>query len=219
MKRRGLSEILIVLFVAACAIGALDRLRQGSAPFNHIGLIGIPLFFVYAPIALARFAGRPGSDFGFTLEDLGSALRKALVAAAVILPVFIGMYGLYWWGIKGQTPTFHLSQNLVSVLSWNLIGVAFAEEVFFRGYLQTRLSELFPKRIRLLGTDLGVAVILASVLFALAHLVTHPSAARLAVFFPSLVFGWLRERTKSIAGPTLLHWLANSTLFFLEGSL
>jgi hypothetical protein len=45
--------------------------------------------------------------------------------------------------------------------------------------------------------------------FAISHLIAIPSGDRLAVFFPSLLFGWLRDRTGSIAGSVVAHALSN----------
>lgn len=87
--------------------------------------------------------------------------------------------------------------------------IALPEEILFRGYLQTRLQQLLPQRWRLWGGDVGPAVILTSVVFAFSHLVAIPSGDRLAVFFPSLLFGWLRDRTGSIAGSVVAHALSN----------
>jgi membrane protease YdiL (CAAX protease family) len=87
--------------------------------------------------------------------------------------------------------------------------IALPEELFFRGYLQTRLQQLIPHRWTIWGGDVGPAVILTSVVFALSHLVAIPSGDRLAVFFPSLLFGWLRDRTGSIAGAVVAHALSN----------
>lgn len=101
-------------------------------------------------------------------------------------------------------------------LSWilwmlliHLVLIAFPEELFYRGYVQTRLQELWPARWSFLGGKWGWAVIVTSVIFALGHLVTIPNPARLAVFFPSLLFGWVRNRTDSIYPAVVLHALAN----------
>jgi hypothetical protein len=94
----------------------------------------------------------------------------------------------------------------------NLAAVALPEEVFYRGYVQGRLAFLFRRRFHLLGADIGGHVFAASALFALSHLVTVPAPFRLAVFFPGLLFGWLRERTGSIVAPALLHAASNVLL-------
>jgi hypothetical protein len=87
--------------------------------------------------------------------------------------------------------------------------IALPEEIIFRGYLQTRLQQVIPHRWNIWGGDVGPAVILTSAVFAISHLVAIPSASRLAVFFPSLLFGWLRDRTGSIAGSVVAHALSN----------
>ena|SRR5690554_836164 len=97
----------------------------------------------------------------------------------------------------------------------HLLLVALPEEIFYRGYLQTRLAHLLrdadgqPRR--LLGFSL--ANWLTSALFALGHLLVPVGgaflAARAAVFFPSLIFGWMRERSDSIIAPTIFHACAN----------
>ena len=87
--------------------------------------------------------------------------------------------------------------------------IALPEEWFFRGYLQTRLDTVWRPRWRLLGTTLGPGWLVSSVLFALGHLIHSPSPHRLAVFFPSLLFGWLRARTGSVLASTLYHAACN----------
>lgn len=104
----------------------------------------------------------------------------------------------------------------VWVLVWtHLLGVALPEEVFYRGFVQRRLAERFRRRVRVFGAAIGPEVVLASGLFALSHLVLVPAPFRLAVFFPGLLFGWIRERTDSTAGPILVHALSNVLLALL----
>ena len=51
--------------------------------------------------------------------------------------------------------------------------------------------------------------LLTSALFAIGHIVTIPHPARLAVFFPSLLFGWMRRATGGIAAPIAFHAACN----------
>jgi membrane protease YdiL (CAAX protease family) len=51
--------------------------------------------------------------------------------------------------------------------------------------------------------------LLTSAIFAVGHLFTELNAARLAVFFPSLVFGFLRARTKGIGASVAFHAMCN----------
>lgn len=106
----------------------------------------------------------------------------------------------YWWLLN-----FTLVQLLL---------VALPEEVFFRGYLQTRLDQIFDAETRVLRVDISIAsVCVTSILFAIAHLLTVPSPYRLAVFFPSLLFGWMRRACDSVASAVFFHAACN---VFLE---
>jgi membrane protease YdiL (CAAX protease family) len=122
----------------------------------------------------------------------------------------------HWPGWAG----FHLRLPdgfLVLLLSQVLV-VAVPEEVFFRGYLMARFEECWPSRRRLLGAAVGWPLLLSSVLFALGHFAVDLSPLRLAVFFPALVFGWMRARSGSIAAGALFHALCNVLSEVLHGS-
>jgi membrane protease YdiL (CAAX protease family) len=93
--------------------------------------------------------------------------------------------------------------------------VALAEEFFYRGYLTLRLEERFPPRTRIFGAPLGLGAVLAAALFALGHLLV-PAPFRLAVFFPALLFAWLRARTGTVVGAAICHFLFNVALLLLE---
>lgn len=85
-----------------------------------------------------------------------------------------------------------------------LLLIALPEEVFFRGFLQARLDQhaRLGRRWRLpLGLHLSPAIVATSAIFAVVHFVVGFAPARLAVFFPSLLFGWLRDRTGGIVAP------------------
>ena len=98
----------------------------------------------------------------------------------------------------------------------HLLVIALPEEYFYRGYLQTRFHDLFgdtdsDKPKSFLG--FSRANWLTSAFFALGHVLIPIggtfSVARGAVFFPSLIFGWLRDRTGSIIAPVIFHAAAN----------
>ncbi|NWF97600.1 MAG: CPBP family intramembrane metalloprotease [Nitrospirae bacterium] len=83
---------------------------------------------------------------------------------------------------------------------FQFIGVAFPEEVFFRGYIQ----ESFKRNFK--------AVLITSLLFSLSHL---PEAMfsndwiSLLSFFPSLIMGWLYLKTGNILPGVIFHFFAN----------
>ncbi len=136
------------------------------------------------------------------------ATSWALVFALItFVPFFFGWRAV--WNPKG---TFGLHVGL-SDLSQDFFGqlliIALPEESFYRGYLQSRLDQALPQRVRLFGAQVGPSLVVASVVFALGHFATIRDPARLAVFFPSLAFGWLRARTGGIGAGIAFHALCN----------
>ena len=135
----------------------------------------------------------------------------------MVLPLFtVGYFVLQaWLGARPVAPQIHW--RFAQDAATQILVIACPEEIFFRGYMQTRLNDLFVRRARVLGTPLSASVLVTSALFALGHFVIHPDPSRLAVFFPSLLFGWLRERSGSVVASGLFHGLCNVTILILEG--
>ncbi|HEY3252744.1 MAG TPA: MrtC family glutamic-type intramembrane protease [Polyangiaceae bacterium] len=174
-----------------------ERIRRYGLAFGGL--------FEPEPLSAARIA-----------RDTGAALLWALGVALICLPPFwLGF--LWWWRIKVP---FHAppASTLGSDFSGQLLVIALPEEVFYRGYLQSALDEVYQPRWRVLGAELGPGLLLTSALFALGHLCTEFNAARLAVFFPSLVFGYLRARTRGVGAGLIFHALCNLFASYLGQS-
>ena len=71
------------------------------------------------------------------------------------------------------------------------------------------LPTSWPPVRRFLGAPIGRGLVVSSLLFALGHVAVVPNPQRLAVFFPALVFGWMRARTGSIVPGAVFHALCN----------
>ena len=99
---------------------------------------------------------------------------------------------------------------LLNLILVQLLLVALPEEVFYRGYLQTRLDALLGPSRSFLGVRIhGWSIIVTSALFAVGHFLVIPHPQRLAVFFPSLLFGWIRCATGSVTAAILFHASCN----------
>ena len=149
-------------------------------------------------------------------RDLGRALRWGLGMGLLCFPPFWLGY-LWWWKPAGPflaAPLGTLGEELVG----QLVVIALPEEAFYRGYLQTALDDVWRPRWRLLGAPVGWGIVVTSAVFALGHLVTEPHPNRLAVFFPALLFGWLRNRTGGIGAAVTFHALCNLFSSYLERS-
>lgn len=141
------------------------------------------------------------------LRSAVQAVGWALLLIVIAFPPFWLGYRFYW------SPHAHfalrLPPSLFDEIAGQLVVIALPEEAFFRGYLQTSLERAWAPRWRILGADLGPGWLLASAIFAIGHVLTIHHPARLAVFFPALVFGWLRQRTGGVGASVLFHASCN----------
>ncbi len=99
------------------------------------------------------------------------------------------------------------------------IVVALPEEAFFRGWMLERLRLRWPPARQLFGVPFGAAHVVSALLFAAIHLFAVPSAHRLAVFFPGLLFAWVRERGGHVGAAIACHALSNVALAAIQRCL
>jgi membrane protease YdiL (CAAX protease family) len=179
--------------------------------------------FLYLPLVAMRRRGEDFHDFGVTFRGWRQDLKLFLLLAAIVGPLYLGAYVGYAW-VLGKLPA-HWAQLLSPYpADWSfhlrlparfdewvvdqLFVVALPEEFFYRGFIQSRLRDAWPEGRVVLGARLGRAFWVTAVLFALGHLAIF-EAWRLAVFFPALLFGWMRERTGTVVGSALFHAACN----------
>ena len=113
---------------------------------------------------------------------------------------------------RGDSGRLEVTRDLWWILTFLLVHlglVALPEEWFFRGYLLARLDGRFGTPWRVLGVQIGFGLILSSLAFALLHPILIPGVHRLLVFFPALLFGWLRAKTGNIGAAVLVHAACN----------
>jgi membrane protease YdiL (CAAX protease family) len=177
----------------------------------------LPVFFLYAPLLAAGVTERHYRSIGLGQPVWTRALMDLALTAFLIFPLFLFSWGVlvkYGLGWRFQT---ELPSGMPNLILWQLLGVALPEEVFFRGWLQDRLTQLLPPRRRLYHANVGPALFLTAALFALAHYLVIPKLHQLLVFFPGVLFGVLRERSQSLLAPILAHALANISFLSAQG--
>ena len=112
-------------------------------------------------------------------------------------------------GIADRAAHLRLPPTFALLSANQLLVIALPEEMFFRGYLLGRLEDRWPSRHRFLGASVGRALLVSAGLFALGHFLVDFNSQRLAVFFPALVFGWMRSRSGSVVPGAVYHALCN----------
>jgi membrane protease YdiL (CAAX protease family) len=144
------------------------------------------------------------------------ALAWALGFAVLIFPGFWLGWLRFWRPESGFSPAdFAVVRD--SALT-QVLAIALPEEAFYRGYLQSALDDAWRARVRIFGAAIGPSLLVTSALFAIGHVATEYHPNRLGVFFPSLVFGWLRARTGGIGACVVFHALCNLFADYLAKS-
>ena len=227
----------MLAFLATTAVAAALYWTSRAVPILRDNLHAfIAVLFYYAPTVASRWGRRPFDyrEAGLTLRPLGTSAAVYAGALALTIPLFAGGFFLFydvicaapahglpaalgrlcpgtWRGSWRDLSSAHLRlpPHFLLLAANQVVVVALPEEVFFRGYLLQRLEARFPSRHRLAGAPVGTALLLSAVLFALGHVLVDFNPQRLAVFFPALIFGWMRARTGSLAAGAAFHASCN----------
>jgi membrane protease YdiL (CAAX protease family) len=209
-SRKGLIVELTVLTLAVL-VGAhvLYRLRFIAWVNEYISVL-IALILLYAPVMILWKRRRAidfiEKDFRSFLNSLGVGL---IVSAIIFPPFFLAAHFWQIW-VMGMSE-FRMASFPIfnSMILYQLLLVALPEEFYFRGYFQSAMNSIIRPRWSFLGARLGWSWIITAVVFAIAHSIIFYQWWHFAIFFPALVFGYLRERTGSITAPIIFHALSN----------
>jgi membrane protease YdiL (CAAX protease family) len=215
-------RVLVPLGVAIATTAVVAAIAHAPFLKGYDGtLIGL-VFMVVTYAAVLRHdadtIARHGLGLGGLLEpvpldprrmlrDTGRALAWAFGFALVVFPPF-WLGWLAWWKPESGFAAANLAVIRDEALT-QVLAVALPEEAFYRGYLQTALDDVWKPRFRIFGAEIGLSILVTSAIFALGHLLTQYHPNRLGVFFPSLLFGWLRARTGGIGASVVFHALCN----------
>lgn len=207
----------------------------GSVPYlGPLLLTGAAFLQLYLPLWRVDRRGWPMAAVGLHLRGWPRELGRVALVSAVTLPLYAWAHHWYLtgahdlalaWGFTDLArwiPKARLNLDMpvggvngarigwfLEISATHFLGVALPEETFYRGYLQTQLQRRWPPRFRVAGVPLGRAVWVTSALFALGHFLGEWNPLRLGPFFPSLLFGWLRNASGSVVGAIVFHGICN----------
>ncbi len=216
-----------IFFLIAWYISALNPSTGHHGWLPKVTMIALALL----GIAIHRSPRR----YGFHLRNPWKDLKWSLY----ILMIMLGFGGIiaYLCTLVGLGSLRRASlEELLWDAIWYLVMVGFAEELFFRGYVQSRLNEVFTREYRSLigfryewhqGT-----LITAIFYFGLPHVLTdiNPFTGDFSVgagtiliaasaCFLGLIFGVMREKTGNILLPTVTHFSIVFSTFSLLPSV
>jgi hypothetical protein len=169
------------------------------------------------------------SAYGLKLKSWPLELKQSLALAATRTRIPVAWWWVAIWGWFMISIVAGLINRppgeLAWLMAWQLFATAFGEEVFFRGYAQTRLNEVFPRRWSARGIGFGAGLIFTALLFGLLHAFntvdyfsgrfTFAWTLAGSTAFTGFLFGLLRETTGSIVPGIVVHSLNNMVWFTL----
>ncbi len=226
MPRGAVGETLTIW--ALCFTGILVTYPFSGTLAKIVATCG----FLYLPLLSMDRRGEDFPDYGITLRAWKKDLAYTLGVLAVVTPLFLGGYWAFAQAltmmpervaqfISPYGTTYHFELRLPARFGeWvidQFLVVALPEEFFYRGFIQTRLTDAWPDGRRVFGVRVGRAFFLTALLFALGHLAIF-QFWRLGVFFPALIFGWVRERTGTVIGAAIVHAVFNLMMLVMEAS-
>lgn len=227
---RGREALKEGLWAAAFLLVLLGILKPLGAAFpGSFPLLGLSLgvpdlvftlaigFQLYFPLERVGRNGVTYESLGLRTSDLWGEARALLVIGG-ITGLGYGAAIHLWMSNSGRSFALTWPDGFLERVAIEVLVIALAEEMFFRGYLQERLTQGLPPRRKLFGVSFGAALVLTSVIFALAHFVGEYRPARLGPFFPGLLFGWLRARNHHLWAAVLFHAFCNLLADVLRAS-
>lgn len=163
-------------------------------------------------------------EIGRSPEKIKQAIRILIPTCLVIFPAtFAALWLLNHYGV--ETPLRVVPPATNQIFSWlfyQFFYIAVAEEVFFRGYLQTNILRLTDQMQHTKLTQTlknRISITLCAACFAIAHIIIHGQIEFALTFFPAIILGWLFVKTKSLIAPILFHALANTAYAIAAATL
>lgn len=140
-------------------------------------------------------------------------LRDRIFWSAIVVAI------LFWWGLfiyvepqfKPLWPLHNPSAFVTPALLYPVL-----EEIVFRGLVQDYFNKLQTSR---LAGPITMANLATSLLFTALHFFYHAPLWAAAVFIPSLLFGYFKDKYLSLGPPIVLHVYYNCGYYWIFTSV
>ena len=204
LAETALVTIAAILAIRLLAASSISRVAWFVSP-------GILIAAALIPTVIRR-AEFP--KIGLNIRQIGPIVLVVCRTCVVVFSaLFAGLWLLKSFGLGlPLRPVPPTEQGWFNWLFYQFMYVAIAEEVFFRGYVQSNILKLTnPVKDcqRHLWKWLS-SIVLSAACFAVAHIIILGQIISVLTFLPGLICGWLFIRTRSLLAPILFHGLANT---------
>ncbi len=218
MSRRNLGVECVLVCIGLFALVAVLQAVPNAGRFGRMAHALLPVVWIGVPWLLLHGRHESFQASGLHLNDLARSLWTGIIVSLLVLVPYFLLFA-FWFGRPAESGSGDVAiGRWLNMSLYQFVAIAFPEEFFFRGYLHSRLNQIFGTPLRLLGASVGAGLVITAGVFMLFHLLLSVNLWNVGIFFPALIFGWLRDRTGSIAAPTLFHALSNIALFTIQGN-
>jgi len=208
-------ELSIVTTILVAAANGLMHMR-GVAVIGPLVSTIVAVIFLYTPILVLWKRHRQITFLDRGLRAYSKSFLTFLITSAIVFPLFLIathgweriVLGNQWLGVASFP-------RPLEMIAYQILLVALPEEFYFRGYFQSTMNRIFVRRWNILGVKLGWAWVFTAFIFAFSHSVVTFRWWHFAIFFPALLFGYLRERTGTITAPILFHATSNLIIYWV----
>ncbi|MBU3112660.1 CPBP family intramembrane glutamic endopeptidase [Clostridium lacusfryxellense] len=181
-----------------------------SVGLNNVDGLRLTLLFSILYLFIENIMNKGKlEDIGFISKNILSDIKKHWWL--ILLPVVVGIVSINFF--KFLLPeAYSYASDTMPMLSFGklllqvpqLLILAFAEEIAFRGFFQTKLYDI---------TKPIWAIIITSLFFAIGNFSAIPITSLIYVsffiFIDNIIYGVIYQRTKNIYSCTISHFLAN----------
>jgi len=213
-SRSGAIWVLLILFILLTAFNwwfsttSASRWQAIHLRWNYL----YHVFFVVIPLLALLFGRSRASAYGLTLRNWRADLLIELCLAVPLIAFPFLADGLFGeMRVKPGVARY----GLINALVFQVLFVAFPEELLYRGFFQGELNRIFERPYALGAARFGMGLFVAAALFGIAHLLNPFNPLRgsygldWAMFGTSavlgLVLGLVRERIGGLIAGSLLH--------------
>lgn len=166
-------------------------------------------FLLYPPVILSIMRKERITYWRLDKQNIILSLKVLFIISLIIFPASFLVNHFYQKIFFGMTYHAGSSDIWVNYILYQLVLVSFPEEFFFRGFMQESLNKILPAKRKLFGVPFGLSAIIVSAVFALSHSLITLQWWHGFIFFPALVFSWLKDKTGTIWTAVFFHGACN----------
>lgn len=209
-KRNILLLVGVIILMLAC-VNITGRVHKTVRTYLSAPALNLAIQFLYRwiwlliPICFMRIEQMPLSHIGITASHLPSQVVTGIAIGSIIPIVYVGLTVLLGFKEQVGAPPYKEGWMYIFLFFFYVFAVAILEEVFFRGYIHTKILDICGNK--------WLAIILSSAIFGLFHISGHDTLMQavpqvLTGFVMGIIYCLLREK---IPNCTLI------TLIFIHG--